>query len=59
MKIFSNTVLRLLVLSAIFALAFGGVHAQDDPVRVALVATQAVGDNGPIDGLIAGLGYGG
>ena len=55
MKIFTNTVLRLLVLSAIFALAFGGVHAQDDPIRVALVATQAAGDNGPIDGLIAGL----
>ena len=55
MKIFSKRVARLLALFAILALAFGGAQGQDDPVRVALVATQAAGDNGPIDGLIAGL----
>lgn len=55
MKPFTNSVLRLVVLAAIFALAFGFAQSQDDPLRVALVATQAAGDNGPIDGLIAGL----
>ena len=46
---------RLLLMLVVFVLAFGLVSGQDDPVRVALVATQAAGDNGPIDGLIAGL----
>ena len=55
MKIFTQKAIRLFRLFAIFALAFGLGQAQDDPVRVALVATQAAGDNGPIDGLIAGL----
>ncbi|MCY3833367.1 MAG: BMP family ABC transporter substrate-binding protein [Chloroflexi bacterium] len=55
MKIFTKRIMRLLLLLAVFALAMGLGQAQDDPVRVALVATQAAGDNGPIDGLIAGL----
>ncbi len=55
MKIFRNSALRLLVLVSILAVVFGVAQSQDDPVRVALVATQAAGDKGPIDGLIAGL----
>ncbi len=55
MKIFRNSALRLLVLLSILAVVFGAAQSQDDPVRVALVATQAAGDKGPIDGLIAGL----
>ena len=46
---------RFFLLFAVFVLAFGAVYSQDDPLRVALVATQAAGDKGPIDGLIAGL----
>ena len=44
-----------LVLLLLFVLGAAVVQGQDDAVRVALVATQAAGDNGPIDGLIAGL----
>ena len=50
----ARTVVSLLLL-AVFVFGFGVVQGQDDAVRVALVATQAAGDNGPIDGLIAGL----
>lgn len=50
----ARTVVSLLLL-AVFVLGFAVVQGQDDAVRVALVATQAAGDNGPIDGLIAGL----
>ncbi len=38
----------------LLGIGFGAVQAQDS-VRVALVVTQAAGDNGPIDGMIAGL----
>ena len=46
---------RFFLLAAVFIVVFGAVYSQDDPLRVALVATQAAGDKGPIDGLIAGL----
>jgi len=55
MKKIMKRAMRPLLLFAVLGLAFGVGQAQDDPVRVALVATQAAGDNGPIDGLIAGL----
>ena len=55
MKILPARAVRLLLSLAVFALSFGVVFGQDDAVRVALVATQSAGDNGPIDGLIAGL----
>ncbi len=55
-------VLFLLVILMSLALAGCGPSApaeeaasSDDPLKVALVATQAAGDNGPIDGLIDGL----
>ena len=46
---------RFSILLAVFSICLFGAQGQDEAVRVALVATQAAGDNGPIDGLIAGL----
>ncbi len=55
MKHAGNYSIRIFSVLLLFTLVCGGVFSQDAPVRVALVATQAAGDNGPIDGLIAGL----
>ena len=55
MRSITAITLRLFLLCALLLLALSAVHGQDDPARVALVVTQAAGDNGPIDGMIAGL----
>ncbi len=55
MKSISSISLRVFLLFAMLLLIVGAVYGQDESMRVALVATQAAGDNGPIDGLIAGL----
>ncbi len=48
-------VCRLFLLLVVFAFSLSVIFGQGESARVALVATQAAGDNGPIDGLIAGL----
>ena len=55
MKSIRVNAVRMFLLLAVLLLVVGAVYSQDDPARVALVVTQAAGDNGPIDGMIAGL----